>query len=144
MSVPKLDPKTECWIWQGSISQGYGKLSNGGGGPEWAHRVYYELAYGPIPERQQIHHACENRACVNPAHLELLSPRAHGQKGTRAKLSIIQVREIRRRLIAGDRNTDLANEFGITRQTVCDIKAGRSWQDKVTCPNCSHSFDPYD
>jgi hypothetical protein len=36
-----------------------------------AHRVAYELAKGPIPEGQQVHHTCENKWCVNADHLIL-------------------------------------------------------------------------
>lgn len=144
MPKPKLDPDTGCWIWQGSISCGYGKLSYNGKSPEWAHRAYYHYVYGDIPGGQDLHHTCRNRICVNPDHLELLTPRAHGREAEAAKLNLVQVNEIRRRLAAGEGNTRLANEFGVTRQTIGDIKFGRTWQTEVSCPNCSHVFDPYD
>lgn len=145
MPKPKIDPNTGCWIWQGSISGGYGKIGYGGSGPKWAHRVYFEEAHGEIPEGQEVHHTCENRICVNPEHLEVLTAKAHGRKGSRAKLNPLQIQEIRRRdLSRRVRTIDLADEFGVTPQTIRDIKNGRTWQMDVTCPNCQHSFDPYD
>lgn len=60
---------TECWIWTGFISPtGYGRSSRG-----IAHRLAYELTHGPIPEGLTIDHLCRNKACQNPAHLELVT-----------------------------------------------------------------------
>lgn len=38
-----------------------------------AHRFSYELANGPIPVGFVIDHLCENKKCVNPDHLEMVS-----------------------------------------------------------------------
>ena len=42
-----------------------------------AHRVAWEQAHGAIPEGHQIHHLCENKACVNVEHLACLTPVEH-------------------------------------------------------------------
>ncbi len=60
---------SECWLWTGSpMGFGYGRL--------WredrfvvAHRVAWELAFGPIPEGLWVLHRCDVPPCVNPSHL---------------------------------------------------------------------------
>src|SRR6516225_9047596 len=59
-----------CWIWDGSLSHGYGRACwNGEQG--LAHRMSYEEFVGPIPPRMQVNHKCHVRACFNPRHLKL-------------------------------------------------------------------------
>lgn len=73
----------ECWEWRaGTVGRsGYGLFHVGGSkwkGTEFrttAHRVAYELSVGPIPEGFHIDHLCRNPGCVNPSHLEAVTPR---------------------------------------------------------------------
>jgi hypothetical protein len=68
-----IDPNTGCWIWQRSTSYtGYGQLWHEGR-VQRAHRVFYQLYVGPIPEGYQIDHTCGNRLCVKPGHLEAVT-----------------------------------------------------------------------
>ena len=58
-------------------------------------------------------------------HLQRGQPK--GQEHSQAKLTEDQVREILRRLAAGERQQDLAEAFGVTPSNVSHIKRGVSW-----------------
>lgn len=59
-----------CWPWMGHKNSGYGVLSIGNRERK-AHRLVYEAAKGPIPDRMRVCHTCDNPPCCNPAHLFL-------------------------------------------------------------------------
>lgn len=86
----KVNKTKTCWLWTGALdSSGYGTSA-----PALyearAHRISYTDAHGPIPKGMHIDHLCRVRSCVNPAHLECVTPRenilrGHGVAGTHAR-----------------------------------------------------------
>lgn len=59
-----------CWIWTGGMSRGgYGAMGVDGRMLP-AHRVAYELEYGPIAPGLVIDHKCFTHSCVRPDHLQ--------------------------------------------------------------------------
>ena len=99
-----VDADTGCWIWLlARDKDGYGKVKRAGrSGP--AHRWYYEQAVGDVPVGLVLHHRCENRACVNPDHLEPLSVRDNTLRSTTAPsaLNAIKTHCLRGHPLSGD------------------------------------------
>lgn len=132
-----------CWNWMGAINtDGYGTF-NFYGENKRAHRFSYELHRGPIPQGLFCCHHCDNRRCVNPAHLFLGTAldniqdmhrkgRANPPRGARAaaaKLTEDDVREIRRRYAEGDVTYgQLATEYGVHYRTPQAIVLRRTWK----------------
>jgi hypothetical protein len=76
----------ECWEWVGTIDKrsGYGRMRFEGR-THLAHRASYIMHVGPIPDGKYLDHLCRNRSCVNPEHLEPVTPQVNVDRGAGAK-----------------------------------------------------------
>jgi hypothetical protein len=67
-----------CWLWTRCVGpQGYGIFTIQRHQNIRAHVFAYQEFFGPVPEGYGIHHKCQNKLCVNPKHLELLTKSEH-------------------------------------------------------------------
>lgn len=79
----------DCWPWVGLLTpNGYGTFSLGGSKSTYAHRFSYESFVGPIHDGLVVDHVCENRRCVNPLHLRLLTIGANVMASTKTTTRI--------------------------------------------------------
>lgn len=68
-----------CWYYGTGDPNTYGMISWNGGGGIAAHRWFYSMLVGKLLPGEVIHHKCQVPRCVNPDHLEALTPSEHMQ-----------------------------------------------------------------
>lgn len=129
-------PFGECLEWQGAKdANGYGRVSRVTYGESLAHRAVYRHAIGPVPEGLGLLHECDNPSCVNPKHLtpgtQLDNMRDAKLKGVRLgeipkKVSDEVLVAILSRLAKGEKQREIAKEYGVSESYVSQIKHGKS------------------
>lgn len=85
-ALAEPEPNSGCWIWMGTRTRkGYGKVSFHSRSRH-AHRVALIIGTRKSIDGLEIDHRCRNRACVNPAHLEIVSHRENVHRGWAARM----------------------------------------------------------
>jgi len=134
------DVQDGCWNWTSNIqSKGYGTLT-------WqrkmtyAHRLSYEIHYGPIPSGAFVCHTCDNPSCVNPEHLFIGSPKDNSSdmvaknrqcKGSafpQSKLTTRDIKEMRRLRNNGYTYQRLADRYKISKSHARHCVNKRYWK----------------
>lgn len=138
----KVKKSESCWLWTASATGGNGMqhgqftLPRCGSGQRhiYAHRLAWELAYGPIPDGLQICHKCDVPRCVRPEHL-FLGTQDDNLKDAARKGRFHRPRT--RTLTQADRlaiyhmparrgiGVELALRYGVTKTRISLIRAGR-------------------
>lgn len=122
-----------CWEWLGLVDRnGYGIVAAGVRRSKMTASRAAHLAWvGPLQDWQFACHHCDNPPCINPAHLYAGSVRdnsrdaverqrtANGERQGHAKLTDVQVDEIRARYARGGiTQKALATEYGVAQSLV--------------------------
>lgn len=147
-----------CWPYLGKLKnrRGYGIVSMEHGGKRYAHRLAWALTHGHLQGGACVLHKCDNPECVNPGHLFLgtirdnnkdmkrkgraRGPYLKGERCPTSKLTDAQVREIKRRLIAGGETlAQIARSYGVVPQTIGWISIGKRWTHIEEVEHESHS-----
>lgn len=137
------DESTGCWNWDLAVTaRGYGGYTETDGRTLYAHRGMWAAVNGPVPDGMFVCHRCDNRRCVNPAHLFLgthrenmadmvrkgRSNKAKGSAAGASKLKERDVSIIKWCLDAGVTQDKLAKLYGVSQGTVGFIKRGETWR----------------
>ena len=79
-----------CWMWTGGTTDyGYGKFSVNHKTIVSAHRYFFEFYRSvKIPKGMHLDHLCNRPGCVNPNHLEIVTPRENTMRCNRAPAAI--------------------------------------------------------
>ena len=131
-----VDKSSGCWTWNKSRSpDGYGTFCR-----VRAHRVSYELRYGPIPNGLFVCHKCDNPPCVNPDHLFLgtvldnnrdallKNRKAKGESNAAHKLTESDVVQIRDLYSSGISSKKLSKIYNMHCATIERIVARKLWK----------------
>jgi hypothetical protein len=122
----EIDPVTGCWLWLLMLDDdGYGREK---GRYNAAHRNAYFVAHGEIPKGLDIHHRCETRRCVNPEHMELITPSKHARV-THATITSDIARQIKSDRLTGVSYKILAVRYGLSKSGISHVINGRSWKE---------------
>jgi hypothetical protein len=80
LSIP--EPNTGCLLWLGTLSpHGYGRIKIKGR-PRFAYKIAWELENGPVPKGLVLDHRCNQKQCVNTAHLKPVTNKENVLRGT--------------------------------------------------------------
>lgn len=134
-SKVQIGAPEECWPYTGGKDwDGYGIFSEGRPGKSVrAHRYAFHCANGRNAKPMALHR-CHNRACCNPLHLyegtaldnmtdcieagNYVTIYVPGEKHRNAKLTDVQVAEIRRLRAMGHKQREVAERFGVTASLI--------------------------
>ncbi len=148
----KVQKSDGCWLWIGAGAkfngERYGTL-NYRGRHYGAHQIAWIITHGVIPDSQYVLHTCDNKLCVRPDHLflgtqidnikDMVSKGRsrmqsqpwtilRGSQQNQAKLSEIDVLEIKKSLSNGIQKSVLAKQFGVSHSCISSIAFGRRWK----------------
>jgi hypothetical protein len=136
---------TSCWIWQGKKVRGYGRrsitekdaLERGKKDASiYAHVFMWEKEHGRKPSEMILHHRCEQRDCVRPDHLLLVTSDDHSKihhtgNHYSKKLTMEKANEIRTLREDGCTYETIARMYNVNKSNIAAIIKNRIWKVSI-------------
>ena len=131
--VSQTPSSTGCLEWKAATNGKYGIIRSSERPHPWilAHRVAYELHYGPIPAGMDVMHKCDNPKCVNFEHLSVGSRKENMadmvDKGRQRKsaFSEADLESIRVSYRSGLTQREIAMSYGVSRPLISLLLSGK-------------------
>lgn len=137
----------DCWLWQrGTTPHGYPIMKIAGFGCCHVRRVVATLVGHQLATREPVETTCNERCCLNPAHLRPSNSRQIAKSAAKrgafssltrrikiaknrrmangVKIDIEKAREIR---ASSESGPVLAKRYGIAKSAINRIKRGEAW-----------------
>lgn len=132
------EPNTGCHLWTAALgSGGYGVIQHEGRALR-ANRVALELSGTAIPDGMVVRHSCDEKSCVNPAHLSVgtqadnIADKVRRNRQSRGSgrwnaMPEPRAREIVRAVLDGATHRNLMAKFGLSKQQALRFAKRRTW-----------------
>lgn len=137
----RIDDKTGCHIWTRATSEGGYGIVTRNNKTQYAHRHFWELKNGAIPDGLCVLHKCDCRPCCNVDHLflgdyqdnsdDMISKNRHckGEDHHSAKLKKEEVLLIRQKYATGKYTyKKLSDIFGVNFSVISEIVKKTIWK----------------
>lgn len=116
-----------CWEWMGATnSKGYGQVWCG----ESKKALYCHRVMSNAPAGATVLHSCDNPLCCNPEHLTIGTPLENSKdmvsKGRAHKGYKLTDEDVMAIMESSESGIKLARTFGVSQQTISDIRNGRT------------------
>ena len=118
-----VNTETQCWEWSIPFSTPY---------PSWrgcfVHQLSYAIAYNNADYNTICHH-CDNKKCINPAHLYNGDAKSNNRDKTAITeddclAMVVMMRQKMKKQV-------IAQSFGVSTTTVTNVLKGKHWLTKT-------------
>jgi len=128
----KIDRSGNCHEWTERTNKfGHARITFKGK-KILAHRAMWVVENGEIGE-QQINHSCGNAKCMNTEHMYIGSQEENAQDMAKhgnqhkQKMSVEDVKEVRKRVNDGETQISVAEDFPVGQYQISRIVNGKRW-----------------